>query len=134
MRVAGIPVDIDVRQAATACARGLWPFKRIVVGLKWYALPVDQRVAVLYHEAGHCRLFHLEKRILALPLLLVAPRLAAAIARRHELASDRYAAQAGFAAPHIAYLEEAHADDSDFYPSREERISSLRAYLEGEPC
>lgn len=132
MNVCGIPVEFDATSTRVAEACGFWPRKRIVVGRAWYGLTGEERVAVLFHEAGHCKAFHLELRILMLPLLLIAPPLAAWICRRQELACDRFAARAGFGDELVGMLERIHAEDNLFYPSHAERARSIKEYLQGE--
>lgn len=126
MRICGIPVVLDVTCDVHARVAGVCE-KRIVVGLRWYELPVEERLAVLYHEVGHVVHHHLLKRALMLPLLLVAPEFVTRWARAQELEADRFAARHGFAAPLTAYFARNRAPAAGFHPSSEERMQCLAA-------
>lgn len=129
MKILGIPVVLEPRCPIAARARGLWPAKRIEVGPAWYALPAEERVAVLYHEAHHCRALHLEARVLLLPLVILASAVMA-ICRRQEIAADRRAIAHGWGEPMARYLRRANQPESHFYPSSSERVEAIRRYQE----
>lgn len=124
MKVCGIPVLLDVTCDVPARAAGVCA-KRIIVGIKWYELPVEERLAVLYHEVGHCVHHHLLKRLLMLPVLLVAPGFVTRWARAQEIEADAFAARHGYAAPLTNYLARNRAPATGFYPSPEERMECL---------
>jgi Zn-dependent protease with chaperone function len=88
-----IPVKYDRKRTGIAWACGLWPLKSIVIGMGWFGLTPSEQQAALAHEAGHCRHFHLEKRLLLLPF--AGCEWAQAIARRHELEADAFAVRHG---------------------------------------
>lgn len=129
MKILGIPVVLEPSCAEVARARGFWPAKRIEVGPAWYALPPEERVAVLYHEAHHCRAFHLEARLLLLPLVFLA-YVVMTISRRQEIAADRRAIAHGWGEPMARYLRRANQPESHFYPSSSERVAEIRRYQE----
>lgn len=152
--IEGFEVYYDEHSARVARAIGLWPRKRIVVGPDWSKLPEPERVAVLYHEAGHCRAFHLEKRIVALALAavpamalvswtiiaavilsLMAWELAAWLARQGELEADRFAAARGHGQALARFLSRAtNHGASEFYPSHAERIAALASIPKEDSC
>lgn len=103
----GIPVLYDPELNGIAFARGLWPLKMIVVGPGWLRLGGPVQQAVLAHEAGHCRLFHLEWRILL--VLFGWCGWAQAIARRHEFEADAFAVREGEGAGMLQLLRRALA-------------------------
>ena len=127
--ILGIRIVIDRQMTRIADSRGVWPFKRIAVGLRWFALPDKERSAVLYHEAGHCKLFHLEKRILMLIGLFVRPALVREWAQAQELEADEFAAKHGYGVELLRVIERFRGEsDGMFYPSFEERAQRLRRF------
>ncbi len=88
-----IPVKFDPKSSGIAFARGLWPRKWIAVGHGWLGLTTHEQQAVLMHEAGHCRLWHKEIRLLLLPFAWC--EWAQAIARAQEHAADAFAVRQG---------------------------------------
>jgi Zn-dependent protease with chaperone function len=141
MKVTGYRVEFDPDLRLYAEARGLWPFKRIVVGRLWYALPDHERQAVLMHEVGHCRRAHMEIRaFLLVPLAapkviwqalcgleeLRPPEFIRRIACNQEIEADAYAARAGFGYAMMAHLDRVRElKPTIFYPSHAERHRAL---------
>lgn len=105
LEIAGIPVRFDVELKGVAFARGFWPLKTVVVGPLWHELPYSERMAILAHEAGHCRGLHLEIRLLLLPFAWC--RWAQAIARRHEFEADAFAVREGEGVGMLQFLQRA---------------------------
>jgi hypothetical protein len=124
-RFLGIPVLVDMHTHIPAQAKGLWPFKRIVLGQGFFYLGLREKEAVLHHEACHCRRFHLERRLCAIPLLLVAPRVAEKIAIEHELEADRAAVHRGFGAELLRVLHKLHGPGGQFHPSTDTRAAAI---------
>lgn len=124
----GIPIEFDINSKLMADSRRVWPWKKIVLGQSWFRLPNREREAVLLHEAGHCKLFHLEKRIAAIPLLFLRPAFATEIAMRHELEADRFAAERGFAVELLSVLRKL-GHGGQFYPSFDERAAALKRFI-----
>lgn len=133
MKVLGIPVITDPTFRGHARAAGVWPFKRIVVGPALATLPTAEREAVLMHEAHHCRAFHLEARLLMLPLVLVA-HFVMRVCRRQELTADRHAVRRGLGEHMRNYLARHDHPESHFYPSTAERVAEIDRLLKEEPC
>lgn len=133
-QVCGFVVEFDPESDNYADARGFWPFRRwIAVGPEWLKLPHRQRLAVLYHEAGHCFHRHFEKRLAMLPLLLLFPEFAFERCHKQELEADEFAARNGLALELAAFLQRHNQPESLFYPSCERRIERLRPRME-ESC
>ena len=126
-RVEGIVVRFDEDFPGVAESRGIWPFKRIVVGARFFHMHGSTQRAVLLHEAGHCKLFHMERRILALPALFLNPGFANDLCVRQELQADKFAADKGFGVELLALIRRMEGDHGRFYPSRERRIAQLEA-------
>lgn len=155
-RTEGIAVYVDERAGVLARSAGLWPRKRIVVNAAWELLPEPERTAVVYHELGHCRGMHMEKRVAMLaialiPVMVAVPwpilvgvvataiawELATWLARQHEFDADRYAARRGHGAGLVRFLARARGPNdgaSDFYPSHSERIEALATIPREAPC
>lgn len=143
----GVELVFDEQAHLPAQAVGIVR-KRIVVGPQWAMLPEREKYALLYHELGHCRSLHMEKRVgmlcLALvplcwlPLAVIVPIVAAALvwegaswlARRQEHEADAVAAHAGYGEDMVQYLKRVttpgHDGSSDFYPSHAERIAHIK--------
>ena len=125
----GIPVYVDVHSHLTADSRGIWPFKKIVLGVTFFFLTERQREAVLCHEAAHCKKFHMERRIAAIPLLFLRPAFANEIAMSHELEADRFAAERGFAVELLAVLRKLGGKEGRFYPTFDARARNLNKFI-----
>lgn len=128
--IMGITVRFS-RRVEVAQARGIWPFKRIVVGHQWYWLSERERMAVLLHEVGHCKLFHMEKRVAMLWVLLTRPELAKAVCREQEMEADEFAVSRGYGVELRAFVCRSHAEQGPFYPDRKERLRNLNNLLQG---
>lgn len=71
----GIRIKVRRDLPLVAKASGLWPFKSIVLGGWWFHLDGAEKQAVLLHEVGHCKHWHMEKRVLWIALALLTPKL-----------------------------------------------------------
>lgn len=125
--VLGIPVYLDRGFKHVCKATGLWRWKRIVVGPLLWRLTERERQAVLIHEAAHCKLFHLEKRILWAWLALFAPRKLMEMCYEQEYQADRYAAAAGYGLDLVAFFNKLKQGEVevDFHPPLAARIERL---------
>lgn len=102
-RFMDIPVFGRLEMNNAAEAKYIWPFKRIVVGPLFFRLDAKSRHAILLHEAGHCKKFHFEKRILTILStfwMMVYPvfwyeRVLKKQAMQHEFEADAFAAEHG---------------------------------------
>lgn len=121
----GIPVryDPDLRQICES--RGLWRWKGIVVGPVFQRFPDREKQALLLHEAGHCKLRHLEARTARLWWLLWRPRQLAALCQMQEFEADRYAAGCGYGADLARAFSRLVPGESRWHPPLPERIARL---------
>lgn len=88
-----VPVRYDPKRPGVAWACGVWPWKSIVVGMAWFGLTPAEQQAALWHELGHCRLWHMEQRIAI--VLFAYFKWAQKLARRHEFEADAFAVAHG---------------------------------------
>lgn len=126
-RIDGIPVRFDARSVDIADARGIWPWKWIVVGPKWLRLTLRQQTAVLWHEAWHCRRLHLEARIALLPLCWT--RFVHELAEQQEFRADAHAAARGYAREMIEVIAHYAGVHAPFHPPPGLRVAVLRCAL-----
>ena len=129
--VHGVEVYYDPDTEQLAHAVGVWWRKRIVVGPIWWTLHRRERYAILLHEAGHCRRYHLEVRLLWLPLFWT--EFAARLCRQQELAADAFVAEQGYGADLLAALRRLETVPGTFYPSHEERYAALERRIKEHP-
>ena len=125
----GIPVFVDESSHLTADSRGIWPWKKIVLGISFFYLERREKEAVLLHEAAHCKKFHMERRIAAIPLLFLRPAFANEIAISHEIEADRFAAERGFAVELLSVLRKIGGKEGRFYPTFDERAKHLKKFI-----
>lgn len=123
--ILGIPVRYLPKFKGLSDSRGLGRWKAIVVGPAFVRLPADQQAAVLLHEAGHCKLRHLERRLARLWLLLWSPRRLSAYCINQEFEADRFAAQHGFGQSLAALFTRLSAVDTPLHPPLYIRIQRL---------
>ncbi len=131
--VFGIPVFFATNCGRVAQATGFWPFrKKILVGLQWFYLSPEEQYAVLLHEVGHCKAFHMEKRILYIPLVIF-PSLLKALCRQQELEADEFVVKNGHGEAFSKALDRMKKinfnEDYGLYPTIEERISRINSKL-----
>lgn len=87
-------IRFDPKFRGIASATGLWPFHRIMVGKDFLRFNSPQRAAILWHEFGHIRLWHAEKRLLR--ILMNPFRDNTKAIDQHEFEADDYAKAAGY--------------------------------------
>lgn len=119
-----IRVFYDPDMAIISDSRGLLLWKRIFVGPAFFKLRPDESAAVLAHEAGHCHLRHLEKRLLRLWMLAFPSRMLALI-HEHEYEADAFAAKAGFGAQLRAFFARLPPTTDILHPPLQSRIERL---------
>jgi len=126
-RVHGIRIVHDPLSATLSDSRGLWPFKKIVVNDHFFRLAPPEQAAFILHEVGHCKLFHLEKRVLALPLLFVRPSYLNRLCIEQEHEADAYAAAQGFGPYLVSAFSRMKMDGENLlHPDFKSRIERLR--------
>lgn len=125
-RCLGIRVVYDEKMEGISDSRGLWPCKRIFVGPKFFAFPPREQQALLLHEAGHCKLRHLERRLLAALLFFSRPAKILELCKAQEFEADRFASLCGFG-PDLAraFLRLSAVSASPFHPPIAERVARL---------
>lgn len=122
----GIPVVFDP-DVEVAFAVGIWPLKRIKVGARFLTFDRDMQVAILLHELGHCRMFHMEQRMLMIPLFWT--KWAFRVAHNQEIAADAFAARGGYGVHMLRFLAFAR-DGAEYHPSKERRMIALAKLTE----
>lgn len=125
--VLGIKVKLDPSIPGLAKARGIWPFRRIYIGQRWYMLTDRQQMAVLMHEAGHCKMFHLEKRVAMRWLSPIRSSWVLKICMEQEFEADEFAAQQGYGLALIEILNELDLVTTPSNSSFGERASRILA-------
>lgn len=120
----GIRVIYDPAMEIVSDSRGLLRWKRIYVGPSFFKLRPEESSAVLAHEAGHCHLKHLEKRLLRLWMLAFPSRMLALI-HEHEYEADAFAARAGFGAQLRAFFARLPPSTNILHPPLQSRIERL---------
>ena len=126
----GIPVRVNPRTKLISYSAWPWPAKRIIVGPQWFMLDPRTRAAILLHEAGHCKLFHLEKRLASLWRLAWSPKSLLALCVEQELEADTYAAERGYGAELIMLYSTLTEQESIYHPSVAERCKRIRAVMQ----
>lgn len=122
--VLGIPTVFDPEFLRIAEARGVVRH-RIVIGPRFLRLPLDERTAILYHEAAHVLRLHMLKRLAVVPLLLLGFDFPRRLARAQEMEADAFAARFGYGSAMARFLRRIPEIDSIFYPSHAERVAAL---------
>ncbi len=124
----GIPVVFDPELEVIADSRGLFRWKMIFVGPKIRAFPPREQQALLIHEVGHCKLRHLERRILAALYLIFWPPALARFCRAQEFQADLYVAHCGYGRDLAqAFMRFKSGAGGVFHPPLPERIARLLA-------
>ncbi len=121
-----VPVFYDPKLEHFADSRGIGPFKKIVVGPSFSQLAPPEQAAVVLHEVGHCKLRHLEKRLLVAWMFLLWPPYMVRLCHEHEYEADAYAAKQGFGGYLISLFERLEGAKPFWHPSAASRIERLR--------
>jgi len=119
----GVPVVLDPDSPDIAHAAGFWPLKRIVVNPAWFELDAEVQGAVLRHELHHCKAFHMEIRLLMLPICWT--KFAQRVGQAQELAADAYAAKMGYRNELIRFIARHQTCAEPFHVAPMTRIASL---------
>lgn len=103
-------------------SRGLFRWKKIVVRPDFHRFPAREKQAFLLHEVAHCKLFHVEKRILR---LIVWPFGIFAYCREQEFTADRFVREMGYAADLARAFARFTGGSGRLHPPTAERIVRL---------
>lgn len=120
----GIPLLYDDSLRTISESRGLWRWKKIFVGPALLAFPPREQQAIVLHEAGHCKLNHIEKRILAL-WRIFRPSLLALLCIEQEFEADRFVKGCGYGQDLAHAFMRLSPTSDPLHPPLEERISRL---------
>lgn len=124
----GIPVRFSRRLRVISDSRGIWRWKRIVVGPSFLSFPPREQQAILLHEVAHCKLRHLEERLKSLWKLIFGPSELFALCREQEFQADRFVAACGFGPELVqAFLRVGPRPADPIHPPLQERIERLVA-------
>lgn len=121
----GIPVFYDPDLKNISDSRGLWRWKKILIGPLFLRLSEREAGAALLHEAGHCKLRHLEKRLTMAWLVLISPQRLLRFCLDQEHEADRFAAQCGYGADLAGLFARMEQQKGWFHPKLSERIARL---------
>ena len=123
----GIPVIYDpAMENPISNCRGIFRWKKIFVGPAFMRFPPREQAALLIHEVGHCKMFHLEKRILAALALVFWPPALVRLCNAQEFQADLFAAHCGYGRDLAnAFLRVQSAEPIPLHPPIAERIARL---------
>ncbi len=124
----GIQVHYRPRFKGISDSRGVWRWKKIIVGTVFTQFPMREQAAILLHEAGHCKLFHVEKRILNLWRLFWRPASLVNLCIQQEFEADRFAAGCGYGPDLARAFCRISNEKSLLHPPLEERVDRLIHY------
>lgn len=131
MKCLGIAVIHDTNLKMISESRGVLWWKKIVIGNSFFNFPEREKMAILLHEAGHCKLHHVEKRILSL-WLAFWPTLLARYCQNQEYQADYFVAKCGYGDDLAsAFLRMIAYPQGAFHPAVDSRIARLRACSRG---
>jgi len=128
MNCLGIPIRYDPNAKVISDSRGIWPFKRVVIGPAIRNFTNDEAQAILMHELGHCKLFHLEKRLLRL-WMIFRPKRLAAYCKKQEHQADYFVVQLGRGRELVSVLQKTQSSGGPIHPDYASRIERLLAWL-----
>jgi hypothetical protein len=117
----GIPVRYDPAARAICDSRGLGRWQEIVIGPQFLRFPPAEQQAMLLHEAGHCKMLHVKRRLFA----LLTPWKLRAICREQEFEADRFVRAIGYGAELARAFSRMREQESPLHPPLTERIQRL---------
>ncbi len=121
----GVRVAYDPKAKFISDSRGIGPWKKVVVGPLFLRFPPREQQAILLHEVGHCKLFHVEHRLAKLWLLLWKPSKLRQLCIDHEYQADAFVRSCGYGADLATAFARLEVKDHYFHPSVEARIARL---------
>lgn len=128
MKILGIPIHYDEKARIISDSRGLWPFKRIVVGPAFWRFGPREMQAILLHEVAHCKLFHLERRLLR---AIFFPGSIKEFCFAQEFQADNFVALTGYGKDLASVFSKVKQTEQILHPPTAERIERLLACSKG---
>lgn len=125
MKCLGIPVYLDPNGAMISDSRGVWPFKRIVLGRSFQLFDPEEKKAIILHEVAHCKLFHLERRILR---AIFAPWGLVKCCHEQEFQADFFVGLLGHGPDLARAFAKLQSVSDPLHPPTSERIKRLLAW------
>lgn len=120
----GIPVRYDPDLKVICDSRGILLWKEIVVGPMLMSFPPREQQAFVLHEAGHCKLNHVEKRFLSL-WKIFRPKALVELCHAQEYEADRFVRGCGYGADLARAFSRITPAKDPLHPPLAERISAL---------
>jgi Zn-dependent protease with chaperone function len=127
MNCLGIPIRYDNTLRVLSDSRGIWPFKRVVFGPAIRAFTRDETEAILMHEVGHCKLFHLEKRLLRL-WMIFRPKALAEYCKKQEHQADYFVCELGRGRELVSAFQKIQSSGGPLHPDTASRIERILAW------
>lgn len=124
----GIPVRFDERMQIISDSRGIGPWKEIVVGPAFMQFGSREKTALLLHEAAHCKMRHVEKRLLRFWMVFWPPALFR-YCREQEYAADRFVRELGFGPDLARVFARIQGGSGPLHPPHDERIHRLNGQM-----
>lgn len=106
-------------------SRGIWRWRKIVIGRAFLAFPPREQQAILLHEVGHVKMGHIWQRAKAFWKVIFRPTAFAALCQRQEFEADRFAAHCGYGAELAQVLGRVQPAQNAMHPPAAERIARL---------
>lgn len=113
--------------------RGIFRWKRIVVGKAFLAFPEREQQAILLHEVGHVKLNHVERRLLRAWQIVFLPFAFSRLCIAQEFQADLYAAGCGYGIDLASALSRIRTDArASLHPAVAERVARLAVWRSKE--
>lgn len=124
----GIPVRYDGHLQIISDSRGIGPWKEIVVGPAFMMFGHREQYALLLHEAAHCKMRHVEKRLLRAWMVFWPPALFA-YCRDQEYEADRFVRGMGYGPDLARVFSRIEGGCGPLHPPHDARIHRLTGQL-----
>lgn len=121
----GVPVRYDPKAKFISESRGIGRWKKIVVGPALLEFPERERQAIRLHEVAHCKMFHVERRIGKLWMLLCCPAQLRQLCIDQEHAADAFVRSCGYGLDLARAFSRLDVESHFLHPPVTERIARL---------